>query len=330
MVCWYDQSVTGKLVTGYIIRRILIMFPVALLASAVLFALMKATPGDPVRIQLGEQVTPENYAALREKLGMDRPVPVQFGIWLGNVVRGDFGKSLRNGAPVRDEIAARLPATIELGVAALLLSLVIALPLGVLSAVFRTSPLGFVATAFTQVGVSLPNFVFAYLLIFVFAQKLRLLPPGSYVPFVEDPVANLKRLILPALTLSLFGAATQTRFIRSGLLDTLYQDYIRTARAKGLSEWSVIAGHAMRNALIPTVTLIGLQVGIILEGAFITETIFAWPGIGRLAVQALGARDYTTVQAVVLIGVFAFLVASLLVDIAYAYLDPRISYGRHR
>jgi peptide/nickel transport system permease protein len=316
--------------SGYIIRRILQMFPVALLSSAILFALIKATPGDPVRIQLGESVTQENYEALRRSLGLDKPVPVQFAIWLRDVVRGDFGKSLRNGAPVGDEIVERLPATVELGIAALLLSLLIAMPLGILSAIFRRSPLGFFATAFTQVGVSLPNFVFAYILIFVFAQKLRLLPPGSYVSFGDDPIANLKRLILPALTLSLFGAATQTRFIRSGLLDTLFQDYIRTARAKGLPEWTVIARHAMRNALIPTVTLLGLQVGIILEGAFITEFIYAWPGIGRLAVQALGARDYPVVQAVVLIGVFAFLFASLFVDLAYAYLDPRISYGRRR
>lgn len=316
--------------SGYIIRRILQMFPVALLASAILFALIKATPGDPVRIQLGESVTQENYEALRRSLGLDKPVPVQFAIWLRDVARGDFGKSLRNGAPVGDEIVERLPATVELGIAALLLSLLIAMPLGILSAIFRRSPLGFFATAFTQVGVSLPNFVFAYILIFIFAQKLRLLPPGSYVPFADDPAANLKRLILPAFTLSLFGAATQTRFIRSGLLDTLFQDYIRTARAKGLPEWTVIARHAMRNALIPTVTLLGLQVGIILEGAFITEFIYAWPGIGRLAVQALGARDYPVVQAVVLIGVFAFLFASLFVDLAYAYLDPRISYGRRR
>jgi peptide/nickel transport system permease protein len=316
--------------SGYIIRRILQMFPVALLASAILFALIKATPGDPVAIQLGESVTQENYEALRRSLGLDKPVPVQFAIWLGDVVRGDFGKSLRNGAPVGDEILERLPATLELGIAALILSLLIAMPLGILSAIFRRSPLGFFATAFTQVGVSLPNFVFAYILIYIFAQKLRLLPPGSYVPFAEDPVANIKRLILPAFTLSLFGAATQTRFIRSGLLDTLFQDYIRTARAKGLPEWTVIARHAMRNALIPTVTLLGLQVGVILEGAFITEFIYAWPGIGRMAVQALGARDYPVVQAIVLIGVFAFLFASLFVDLAYAYLDPRISYGRRR
>jgi peptide/nickel transport system permease protein len=313
---------------GYIVRRVLMMFPVALLSSAVLFALIKATPGDPVRIQLGEQITPENYAALRAELGLDKPVPVQYVIWLGDVMQGDFGKSLRNGAPVSDEIVERLPATVQLGAAALVLSMVVAVPIGILSAVYRRSPLGFIATGFTQIGVSLPNFVFAYLLIFVFALQLRFLPPGGYVAFVDEPAENLRRLILPALTLSLFGAATQTRFMRSGIIDTLFQDYMRTARAKGLSERLVIMRHGLRNAMIPVVTILGLQVGTILEGAFITEFIFAWPGIGRLAVQALGSRDYPVVQAVVLVGVFAFLIANLLVDIAYAYLDPRISYGR--
>jgi peptide/nickel transport system permease protein len=316
--------------TGYIVRRLLVVFLGDLLASAILFALIKMTPGDPVRIQLGEQVTEENYEALRRELGLDKPGYVQFGVWLSRVVRGDFGRSLRNGAPVRDEILERLPATIELGAAALLLSVAVALPFGILSAIFRKSPLGFAAAAFTQVGVSLPNFVFAYILIYFVALQWRLLPPGSYVPFVENPVENLRRLFMPALTLSLAAMAIQTRFVRSGLLDTLYQDYIRTARAKGLSERWVIARHALRNALIPTVTILGLQVGTVLEGAFITETIFAWPGIGRLAVQALGARDYPIVQGVVLIGVFAFLMANLLVDITYAYLDPRISYGSRK
>ncbi|MGH2353660.1 MAG: ABC transporter permease [Chloroflexota bacterium] len=316
--------------TGYILRRLVMMIPVAFFASVILFALLKLTPGDPVLIQLGEQVTAENYEALHRDLGLDQPYPVQYARWVGRVVQGDLGKSIRNGAPVRDEILARIPATLQLGLAAFALSLLVALPLGVLAAIFRRSPLGFFATAFTQAGVSLPSFLVGLVLIFVFALKLRWLPPGSYVPPSQDFGEWLHRLILPAITLSLFGAATQTRFIRSGLLDTLHQDYIRTARAKGLTDWLVIGRHALRNSLIPSVTLLGLQVGAILEGAFITETIFAWPGIGRLAVQALGARDYPLVQAVVLLAVFAFMIANLLVDVAYAYLDPRINYGRRR
>lgn len=309
-------------------RRLLLMLPVAFFASLILFVLLKLTPGDPVRIQLGEQVTAENYQALRRELGLDQPAPVQYVKWLSRVVRGDFGKSLRNRAPVREEIVARLPKTLLLGGAALLITVGVAFPFGTLAAIFRRSPIGFLATAFTQVGVSLPNFLVALLLIYVVSARWGLVPPGGYTPFSEDPGQALKRLILPAITLSLFGAASQTRFIRSGLLDTLHQDYIRTARAKGLSEWAVITRHALRNALIPSVTLLGLQVGTILEGAFITEQVFAWPGMGRLAVQAIGARDYPIVQAVVLIAVFAFMFANLIVDIAYAYLDPRISYAR--
>jgi peptide/nickel transport system permease protein len=306
------------------------MIPVAFLASVMLFILLKLTPGDPVLIMLGERATAQNYEALRHDLGLDQPYPVQYVAWISHVVQGDFGKSLRNGAPVSGEIEARLPATIQLGIAALLLGVVVALPLGILAAVFRRSALGLFASAFSQVGIAVPGFFVGLVLIYVFALNLRWFPPGSYTSFGDSPAEWFRRLVLPAFTLSLFGAATQTRFIRSGLLDTLHQDYIRTARAKGFGEAAVILRHALRNALIPSVTLLGLQVGAILEGAFIVESVFAWPGIGRLAVQSLGARDYPIVQAVVLLAVFVFLIANLLVDIAYAYLDPRISYTRAR
>jgi peptide/nickel transport system permease protein len=304
------------------------MIPVAFFASVILFALLKLTPGDPVLIILGERATAENYEAVKRDLGLDQPYPVQYLRWLGHILQGDLGKSLRNGASVRDEIIERVPATVQLGALALAIGIAVAFPLGILSAVFRRSPLGAGATAFTQVGIALPQFLIGLLLLYFFALRLRWLPPGGYVAFADNPADWLKRIILPALTLSLFPAATQTRFIRSGLLDALQQDYIRTARAKGFAETKVIMRHALRNALIPSVTLLGLQVGIILEGAFIVEFVFAWPGIGRLAVQALGARDYPTVQAVVFLAVFVFLFANLLVDIAYAYLDPRISFLR--
>lgn len=306
------------------------MIPVAFLASVILFVLLKLTPGDPVLIILGERATAENYEAIRKDLGLDQPLPIQYVRWVSHVAQGDLGKSLRNGAPVRDEILERIPATFQLGILALALGLIVALPLGILSAVFRRSALGVGSTAFTQVGVALPAFFIGLVLIYVFALRLRWFPPGSYTAFIDNPGEWLRRIILPALTLSLFPAAAQTRFIRSGLLETLHQDYIRTARAKGFAESTVILRHALRNALIPSVTLLGLQVGLILEGAFIVESVFAWPGIGRLAVQALGARDYPTVQAVVLLAVFVFLLANLAVDIAYAYLDPRISFTKSR
>jgi peptide/nickel transport system permease protein len=304
------------------------MIPVAFLASVILFILLKLTPGDPVLILLGERATAENYQALRHDLGLDDPYPVQYVRWIAHVAQGDLGKSIRNGGPVRDEILSRIPATFQLGVVSLILGLVVAVPLGILSAVFRRSAIGFAATAFTQVGVALPGFFVGLVLIYVFALQLGWFPPGSYTVFTDNPVEWLRRIILPAITLSLFGAATQTRFIRSGVLDTLHQDYIRTARAKGFNETTVILRHALRNGLIPSITFLGLQVGAILEGAFIVETVFAWPGIGRLAVQSLGARDYPTVQAVVLLAVFVFLFANLIVDVAYAYLDPRISFSQ--
>jgi peptide/nickel transport system permease protein len=315
-------------VSQYILRRLLFMIPVAFLASVILFVLLKLTPGDPVLILLGEKATAENYQALRHDLGLDEPYPVQYVRWVGHVAQGDLGKSLRNGGPVRDEIVNRIPATFQLGLVALLLGLVVAVPLGILSAVFRRSAIGVAATAFTQVGVALPGFFVGLVLIYVFALQLGWFPPGSYTAFTDNPAEWLRRIILPAITLSLFGAASQTRFIRSGVLDTLHQDYIRTARAKGFAESTVILRHALRNGLIPSITFLGLQVGAILEGAFIVESVFAWPGIGRLAVQSLGARDYPTVQAVVLLAVFVFLFANLVVDVAYAYLDPRISYSR--
>jgi peptide/nickel transport system permease protein len=313
--------------TRYLLRRLVLMIPVAFLASVILFLLLKLTPGDPVLIILGERATAENYEAVRRDLGLDQPLPVQYWRWVSHIVQGDLGKSLRNGASVRDEIVERIPATVQLGIMALAIGVMVALPLGILSAVFRRSPVGSFSIAFTQVGIALPGFLIGLLLLYIVALRLRWLPPGGYVPFVESPADWLKRIILPAITLSLFPAATQTRFIRSGLLDALSQDYIRTARSKGFAESTVVMRHALRNALIPSVTLLGLQIGLILEGAFIVETVFAWPGIGRLAVQALGARDYPTVQAVVLLAVFVFLFANLLVDIAYAYLDPRISYA---
>ena len=316
--------------TRYILRRLVLMIPVAFLASLILFILLKLTPGDPVYIILGERATAENYQALRHDLGLDDPLPVQYVRWVSHIAQGDLGKSLRNGASVRDEIVDRLPATFQLGLASLFLGLVVALPLGIVSAVFRRSWLGVAATAFTQIGVSLPGFFVGLILIYVFALRLGWLPPGSYTNFSDNPFEWLRRLILPAVALSLFVAATQTRFIRSGLIDALDQDYIRTARAKGFAEGAVIIRHALRNALIPSVTLLGLQVGFILENAFIVESIYAWPGIGRLGFQALGARDYPTVQAVVLLAVFLFLTANLLVDIAYGYLDPRINFSKAR
>jgi peptide/nickel transport system permease protein len=316
--------------TNYIIRRVIIMVPVALLVTVILFLLIRRTPGDPVLVRLGEEATPENRAALRAELGLDDPVYVQYGKWLARVVRGDFGRSIRNDQPVMEAIRERLPATIELGMVAFMYSVMLAIPLGTLAALHRRGPLGVAASAFAFAGISMPNFFLGLLLILLFSLTLGWLPPGQYVPFTEDPIENLKRVILPAITLGTAGAAINMRLVRSSLLDSIVQDYIRTARAKGLPERLVFFRHALRNALIPVVTIVGIQVGALWEGAVVTETIFAWPGVGRLVTNSIGGRDYPVVQAVVLIAAFSFMISSLLVDVAYAYLDPRISYGQRR
>lgn len=313
--------------TAYIIRRLLLMIPVALLVSIIIFALLRITPGDPVRTMLGEEGDPATVATLRHEYGLDRPIPVQYAVWLKRLLQGDLGRSLRTRQPVREAILERLPATLELGFAALVYSLTIAIPVGILSAVKRNSLWDLLASGFTLMGVSIPNFFLGILLILIFGLVARLLPPGGYKPFAENPVENLKRLILPAITLGTASLAVNMRLVRSSLLETLVQEYIRVARAKGLSERRVIVRHALKNAFIPVVTVVGLQIGAILEGAFITETLFIWPGVGRLAVDSIGGRDYPVVQGIVLFSALSFLLANLLVDILYAYLDPRIKYG---
>lgn len=318
--------------TEYILRRLVLMVPVAFLVSVIIFGLIRLVPGDPVLTYAGEERDPESLAYIRTQLGLDQPAPVQYVAWLLRAVQGDLGRSIQTRQPVTEAILERLPATLELGLAALVLSTTVALIIGTLSALKRNSPIDLLATGFTLAGVSLPNFFLGLILILVFAFIVpgHLFPPGGYVPFAQDPFENLRRLVLPALTLATASMAVNMRQVRSALLDVLHQDYMRTARAKGLSEQLAITRHAMKNALIPVVTLIGLQIGAIIEGAFITETIFFWPGVGRLAVQGIAAIDYPIVQGVVFVSAISFMVSTLVVDVLYAWLDPRISYGGGR
>lgn len=312
----------------YILRRFLLMIPVAFLVTVISFALVRLSPGDPVLIYAGEERDEASLQELRVELGLDQPLPVQYAAWLGRAVRGDFGRSIRTRQPVLESIVERLPATIQLGVAALAISITVALAVGTVSALRRNSTLDLVATGVTLAAVSLPNFFLGLILILVFALAFRIFPPGGYVPLIDDPGENLRRLVLPAITLATASAAVYVRQVRSSLLDVLSQEYVRTARAKGLREVVVIGRHAMKNALIPVVTLVGLQLGAIIEGAIITETIFFWPGVGRLVVDSIAGRDYPVVQGVVLIAALSFMVTTLLVDLLYGLLDPRISYGR--
>jgi ABC-type dipeptide/oligopeptide/nickel transport system permease component len=312
--------------TQYILRRLLLMVPVAFLVSVIVFTLLRITPGDPVLVFAGEERDPAALEALRHEYGLDQPLPVQYVVWIEHAVRGDLGRSLRTRQPVTQAILERLPKTLELGGAALLISITVALVVGTLAALRRNSPLDLIATGFTIAGVSLPNFYLGIILILVFALAFRVFPPGGYADFASDPVDNLKRLVLPAITLATASLAINLRQMRSSLLDVLSQEYLRTARAKGLSERTVVLRHALKNSLIPVTTIFGLQIGALLDGAIITETIFFWPGVGRLAVDSIGGRDYPVVQAIVLVSALAFMVSTLAVDVLYAWLDPRISY----
>ncbi len=309
-----------------IVKRLIEMVPVLFLVSLIIFLIVHLTPGDPALLMLGEEATPDKLATLRHQLALDQPVPVQYGIWLSNVLRGDLGRSVRTQQPVVEAISQRLPPTVELAILAMLISLCIAFPAGVISAVRRNSASDFVSTTLALFGISMPNFFLAILLIFVFALKLRWLPPIGYTPITENWIANVKGMILPALTLGAATAALISRQLRSSLLEVLNQEYIRTARAKGLAERMIVLGHGLKNALIPVATVIGLQVGALLGGAIITESIFVLPGVGRLLVDSIFARDFPLVQGAVLFLALVYLFSNLAVDMLYVFLDPRIRY----
>lgn len=313
--------------TEYVVRRLVLMVPTAFLVTVGVFLLIHLTPGDPATIILAESYTPEAAAKIHAELGLDRPLPEQYLIYLGKVVHGDLGTSVRNKLPVTQAIGERLPATLELGVAALLWSLLIAIPLGTMAALRRGRALDLVASGLTVAGISVPNFVVGIMLILFFGLVLRLLPVGGYTALTDSVPDNLSRLIMPAIALGSFGAASNMRFTRSSMIEVLGQDYIRTARAKGASWLRVVNGHALKNALIPVVTIVGLQVGAVLEGALVTETVFSWPGVGKLAVESIFSKDFPVVQGIVLMAALAFMTANLLVDLVYAWLDPRISYS---
>lgn len=302
------------------------MVPVAVMVTIIVFILIHLTPGDPARAYLGEEATDEAVQAFRHQLGLDQPLPVQYLIYLGNVLHGNLGNSIKSHEPVAQAIFERFPATLELGITSLIFALVVAIPAGIVSALRKDSVTGVLASVMPLVGVSLPNFFLGILLILVFGLYLRVFPPGGFTAFPESPADNLRHLILPAISLGTVSAAINLRLMRSSLLEVLGQDYVRTAKAKGLAARVVTVRHALRAALIPVVTVVGIQVGLLLEGAFVTETIFAWPGIGRLAVEAIFMRDYPIVQGVVLVAALVYMCASLLVDVLYVYLDPRISY----
>ncbi len=314
----------------FLARRLLFMIPVALLVSFVTFMIIHLIPGDPARVLLGESATPQTVAALRHQLGLDKPLLTQYILWLGQAVHGNLGESIQLQQPVTQAILQRLPVTAELGIVSLIISVALAIPLGVLAAVRRNTPVDWLINILSLIGTAIPNFVLGLLLILFLAVMVRPFPPGGYVPFTQDPITNLRDLILPAITLATGAVAGNMRQVRASMIEVLSQDYIRTARAKGLGNGRVYYVHALRNALLPLLTIVGLQAGAILGGAVIIESIFLWPGVGMLAIQSILSKDYPVVQGVVLLSALSYMVVNLLVDVGYGALDPRISISSSR
>jgi peptide/nickel transport system permease protein len=310
----------------FILRRVLLMIPVLLGVSLVTFIIVRFIPGDPVQVLLGadRRSTPEQIEAIRRAYGLDQSYPVQYVRWLGHVLTGDLGQSLRTGRPLTQELALRLPVTAQLTFFAALIGLIPAIIFGVLAAVKRNSKLDYLTTVTALAGISVPNFFLATLLVLLFSFKLRWLPNVGYRPFTEEPVQNLQLMILPALSLGLPFMAVVMRFTRSSVLEVMNQDYIRVARAKGMTQNKVILRHVMPNAGIPVLTIAGIQVASLLGGTVIVEQIFGLPGIGRYIYEAIANRDYPVVQSVTLVMAAIFVMVSLIVDVLYAVLDPRL------
>ena len=306
----------------YLLRRFFFLLFILLCVTIITFSLMHVVPGDAAQIIAekihGQEVSSQTVELVRREMGLDQPVYLQYLHWLGGIIQGDLGTSFRTGLPVWEEITRRLPATIELALAAMLISLVIAIPVGIISAVKRYSLLDNAGMVGAMVGVSMPNFWLGLLLILLFSLHLDWFPV-----FGRD---GLKSLVLPAVTLGTGLAAITTRLIRSSILEVLQQDYVRTARAKGLTEGPVVTRHVLKNSFIPVVTVVGLQFGALLEGAVVVEVIFTWPGIGRLLYDSIFARDYPVIQGCVFFIALMYVTVNLLVDLSYAFLDPRIRY----
>ena len=302
----------------YVLRRIGLLVPVVLGVVTVVFLIVHLIPGDPVEIMLGEQARAVDREALRHEMGLDKPIHLQYVAFLKGLVRGDLGHSLHTKQPVLTSIARRLPATIELAAAAMAVALLLAIPLGLLAAYKKDSVVDQGSMLFALLGISMPNFWLGPLLIIVFSLKLGWFPVSGR--------GSLAHVVLPAITLGTAMAAILTRMTRASMLDVIKSDYITTARAKGVRESLVVLKHAFRNALIPVVTIVGLQIGGLLAGSIITETIFAWPGIGRLTIQAINARDYPLVQGCVLIIALGYVLVNFATDLLYGLIDPRIRY----
>jgi peptide/nickel transport system permease protein len=321
----------------YVLRRLLHIVPTVLMITLVVFVMMRSVPGDPVVALLGDAYTEEDAVTIREAYGLDKPVLVQYVIWLGKLVRGDWGASILSGRPVLQDVLVRLPVTLELILLSMAIALAIAIPAALIGALRQNTWADYTATSIAMVGVSIPEFFIGVLLLLVFSFGLNgFLPSSGWVylpgtcPMMVCGVSlwgNVQHVLMPAVALGVGRAAILTRLLRASMLEVVRTEYVTTARAKGLSERPVILKHALKNALIPTVTVMGLQVGFLIGGAIVVETLFAMPGLGTFGIDAIIARDYQQVQGFALITAFAFVVINLLVDLTYTFLDPRIRYA---
>jgi len=314
-------------VTEFLVRRAFISAVTLVLISLIVFTGVRMIPGDPARVMAGTDADAAGLEEVREKYGLHDPIPVQYVRWIGLALRGDLGESIRTRQSVAWTVAIKLPITVELACLALLIALALAIPAGVIAAVRRNTAWDVLASAASLCGVSIPNFWLGIMLILLVSVRLGWLPASGFVPLFEDPVANVKRMLMPALVLGTALAAVLMRQTRNAMIEVLSADYIRTARSKGLSGFAVVVRHALRNALIPVVTILGLQMGALMGGAVVTESIFVLPGFGRLIVEAVFTRDYPVVQGVVLITASSYVLINLLVDISYTVLNPRIRIG---
>jgi peptide/nickel transport system permease protein len=310
----------------YILNRVVVAIPVFFLISVIVFSLIHFIPGDPVEYLFsGETLTPEIRAAHAKALGMDKPLPLQYLDWMARLFRGDLGMSIQMGRPILDLILERLPATLLLTISASIVSVFIAIPAGIIAAMKRNTVYDFQVMILALLGISIPNFWLGILLILFFSVHLGMFPSSGYAGLLTDPLASLKYLILPSATLGAGMAAIVARMTRSEMLEEISKEYVRTARAKGLPEYLVIFKHTLKNALVPTMTVVGLQFGRLLGGTVIVERIFSWPGVGSLVVDAIFSRDYPLVQAAVLMFAVIFVGVNFLVDILYKFVNPRIT-----
>ena len=308
----------------FIVRRSFVSLITLLLISVIVFTGVRMIPGDPARVLAGTDADAAGLEEIREKYGLDAPLPVQYLRWLGLAVTGDLGESIRTRTSVAWMVATKLPITVELALLSLLVAVAIAIPAGVLAAVRRNTAWDVLASGVSLCGVSVPNFWLGIMLILIVSVRFGWLPASGFVPLAEDPLGNLKRMVMPALVLGTGLAAVLMRQTRNAMIEVLSADYVRTARAKGLAQMAVVVRHALRNGLIPVVTILGLQMGALMGGAVVTEQIFVLPGFGRLIVEAVFTRDYPVVQGVVLITASSYVLINLLVDVSYSVLNPRI------